>query len=149
MRCPPESRLFLEIQAQQFLNRCLRKRPTSPLRFNTQLPAELERILNKALEKDREIRYQSAAEMKADLKRLQRQSQSESHGTVITDRFPPKPITGLNRIAKIFVGALIAVLAVVSYLYFAKPRTHPIRSLAILPFANVSGNPNTEYLSDG
>jgi serine/threonine protein kinase/Tol biopolymer transport system component len=54
----------------------LRNTPTSPVTLNPSLPAEFERILNKALEKDRDTRYQVAAELRADLKRLQRESDS-------------------------------------------------------------------------
>ena len=54
----------------------LRNTPTSPVTLNPGLPAEFERILNKALEKDRDCRYQVAAELRADLKRLQRESDS-------------------------------------------------------------------------
>ena len=65
----------------------LNRAPTSPIRFNPECPAELERIINRALEKDRELRYQHASEMRAELQRLKRDSGS---GKKIAAEEPPE-----------------------------------------------------------
>ena len=56
----------------------LHRAPTAPVRFNTEIPSELERIINKALEKDRDLRYQHASDLRADLKRLKRETSGRS-----------------------------------------------------------------------
>ena len=123
----------------------LNRPPTSPARLNPEVPAELERIINKALEKDRDIRCQSAAELRTDLKRLKRDAGSGTTAAVASPHrwSPPKII--LTAIALV---AVIATLIVGGRVYFGGAPDR-IDSIAVLPFANANGDPNVEYLSDG
>ena len=132
----------------------LHKAPISPLRSNPELPAEVERIINKALEKDRELRYQSAAELRADLKRLRRDTDSGRSSTAVevVAEAPAKPAARAERGWRkpaLGIGALVLVALVAAGLHFFPRREKAIDSVAVLPFANLSADPNTEYLSDG
>jgi serine/threonine protein kinase/Tol biopolymer transport system component len=69
----------------------LNRIPTAPIRLNPQLPLKLEEAINNALEKDRELRYQSAAEMRANLKRLQREIGSSGASVAVANTEPASP----------------------------------------------------------
>jgi serine/threonine protein kinase/Tfp pilus assembly protein PilF len=123
----------------------LHKTPTSPVRVNPELPAELEYIINKALEKDRALRYQSAGEMLADLKRLRRNSSSTRVEVAGRETEPQrrKVVWALG------AAALLAFIAVGAFLWRGRSTHQEISSVAVLPFVNAGNDPNTEYLSDG
>jgi serine/threonine protein kinase/tetratricopeptide (TPR) repeat protein len=75
-------------------NAILEKAPTAPIRLNPEVPAELERIITKALDKDRELRYQVASEMRTDLKRLKREQdsgRSSAAGSAVSQAASPSP----------------------------------------------------------
>jgi len=70
----------------------LHKAPVAPVRLNSELPAKLEDIINKALEKDRNMRYQHAADMRTDLQRLKRDTESGRSAAVSTSDFSLRPV---------------------------------------------------------
>ena len=96
----------------------LNKQPTSLTRLNARLPAELEWIVSKALEKDRDVRYQSAAELRADLKRLKRDTESGKSGVSQGTGALKKTAVSLNYGAGI---AAIVILSAVVISYLLRP----------------------------
>jgi serine/threonine protein kinase/TolB-like protein/Tfp pilus assembly protein PilF len=190
----------------------LHKAPVAPVRLNPEVPAALEEILNKALEKDRNLRYQNASDMRADLARLRRDTEHSraavtpaagsptasapvapstsapptALGTATPTPQPPlaapeaasaaapapappsSTISSASSDAQVAVDlakrhkskaflALAALLVIVVAVVFLVQRlSQPapadgveIRSLAVLPFANTTGDPETDYLGDG
>jgi len=136
--------------------------PTSPLTVNPELAPELEHIINKALEKDRNLRYQSAADIRTDLKRLKRDAES-GFTAVATARggVPSQPAPGTRRRWgrwALVAGAALAVLAgLLVGLNVGGLRTRllpqttapRIESIAVLPFLTASGDPDAEDLAEG
>jgi serine/threonine protein kinase len=86
----------------------LNQAPVAPVRLNPNVPAELERIINKALEKDRELRCQSASEVRTDLKRLRRDTDS---GRVSPTGSAGQPSAALARKWYVILGACVVLLA--------------------------------------
>jgi len=132
----------------------LHQAPTSPIRLNPDLPGELGRIIDKALEKDRELRYQSASEMRADLQRLRRDTTSGRLAAAGTARRPSRRGKWIGAGAAALVLALLGVFLLVPGLWRAKPRpgasgAAATTSIAVLPFVNMSGEPDNESFSDG
>ncbi len=120
--------------------------PTSAVRLNPEVPADLERIIHKALEKDRDLRYQHASEMRADLKRLSRETESGKSAAVS----PVSPSTSTRKVWLAAIVILLIVLAAAGIWYWRSKTTAPqITSIAVLPFVNATSDANNEYLSDG
>jgi Tol biopolymer transport system component/predicted Ser/Thr protein kinase len=98
-------------------NAILSKAPVSPVRLKPDLPAELERIINKTLEKDRELRYQTAAEIRGDLRRLKRDTESFRSAAALVEPEPAavvaEPPAQISRKAWMLpvVSSAVAVVA--------------------------------------
>jgi serine/threonine protein kinase/Tol biopolymer transport system component len=113
----------------------LAETPTSPLRLNPDLPPKLEEIISKALEKDREVRYQHASELRADLNRLKRDTQSGRSApvTAISGRDLPTtaplavteraPIEKGTRSRRVLYGAVAFAVVVIAALAFLSTRS--------------------------
>jgi eukaryotic-like serine/threonine-protein kinase len=137
--------------------------PPPALRLNPDMPAELERIIDKALDKDRNLRYQSAADLRTDLARLKRNydsgrsaSASATSIAAASSASVPAAVTPASTSKKIAgaTAALVLVVVIAGSIYFMRARSadhssQKINSIAVLPFANATADPNNEYLSDG
>jgi len=122
-------------------DRILNHPPVAPISLNAELPAEFENILNKTLEKDRELRCQSAAELRADLKRLQRKGSSASvHSSGIARPQAPSS-SGIQRQATNSLRNLAIAVVVILVAIFAAwrlwPRPAPFASVLVNQITNI------------
>ena len=96
----------------------LTRQPAAPSAITDGVPAEIDQIVFKALDKDRELRYQSAAELRAELKRLKRARDTGQRSTVSVPPLPrpvsPKPATAIGWRRRIFVGAPLLTVALIA-----------------------------------
>jgi serine/threonine protein kinase/Tfp pilus assembly protein PilF len=154
--------------AGEMLEAIFTRKPTPVVRLNPKVPAPLEQVIEKALEKDRALRYQSAADMRTDLQRLKRDTATLKSGgeasvpaaEISSAATPAGTETRPTRLYLI-IGAAVVLLTLATGLWLnhrsksgktkpvstTQPSTTP--SIAVLPFADMSANRDQEYFSDG
>jgi len=146
----------------------LNRAPVPPVRLNPDVPAELERIINRALEKDRDLRYQHASDMRAELQRLKRDTDSSRHVLTVGEEGTPasqatvhSPVSGSASVMAAqqprkwygaAITAAVIVLAVAGLgLYFLLHRTPstPFQNFAITQVTNSRRAVSTAISLDG
>ena len=129
----------------------LHKSPVPVAFLNPELPPEIDNIVRKALEKERDLRYQHASEMKADLARVRRDSSSAHVRPAETVARAPNSRATLKKIAwAVATVALIGMLALVAWQFKGSPPTKlshaATTAVAVLPFQNVGSDKSTDFL---
>ncbi len=124
----------------------LNRDPVAPAQVNPGIPSGLQEVIRRALEKDRSLRYQNAADMRADLKQLKRDMESgASVGLAGTGSVLSPAASSSSSANQQKVQDSTGQTSVTR----SKRVPKVIDSLAVLPFGNVGGDPEHEYLSDG
>ena len=128
----------------------LNRAPVPVVRLNRDVPPDLERIINKALEKDRNLRYQHASKMRSDLQRLKRDTDS-GKSAAVTDSAPFSRRRRMQRVAAGAVGVIAAVVIALFLWQSRHPAVTPVdsanpRAVAVLPFQNAGSDRDADFL---
>ncbi|MHB8503893.1 MAG: protein kinase domain-containing protein [Candidatus Acidiferrales bacterium] len=131
--------------------------PPSAVRLNPDLPPDLERLIGKALEKDRNLRFQSAADIRTDLQRLKRDTEPGRAGVASSGTVTKQAWYAGSR--ALWMAGLLTIIAAGVLIAFSvnglRSRTPAaihgtqLKSLAVLPLENLSGDPSQQYFADG
>ncbi len=124
----------------------LNRVPTPPVRINPEVPPKLEELISKCLEKDREVRCQSAAELRADLKRLKRDTDSGRSAASVTIAWAGEPPVQKWRRWVATLAGVIAVAAAILLYLFTRPLPPPrvLRTVQITSDGRDKGAPMTD-----
>jgi eukaryotic-like serine/threonine-protein kinase len=148
----------------EMLEAIFTKEPTAPVRLNPNVPTKLEEVIAKAMEKDRNLRYQSAADMRTDLQRLKRDTSLADvvrASSPATDKAVIAETHGRDsRTKRIWIAsALMALILIAAGIFYfereqQKTTTSTVASngktaIAVLPFKDMSAGKDQEYFSDG
>ena len=142
---------FSGASSAEIFDAILNRAPVAPVRLNREVSPELDRIINKALEKDRDLRYQHAADMRADLQRLKRSSDNLTETVILPAHVRPKSrdeahsSASTSKILKIAIPvALIVILIAAAVVYFGirhHKRLTAKDTILLADFANNTSDP--------